>query len=127
MVPHLPPDRTAKLAGRARHPVPHQPPRRADAFLEHGRLPIDNGVVERLHRRPAVGRRNHLFAGSHAAGERVAIAYSVVATCRLLGINPMAYLADVLPQLARGVFTPADLRALTPASWKAARAQPTAS
>src|SRR6202011_3611717 len=34
-------------------------------FLGDGRLPIDNGVVERLHRRPAVGRRNYLFAGSH--------------------------------------------------------------
>jgi hypothetical protein len=49
-----------------------------------------------------VGRRNYLFARSHAAGERVAIAYSVVATCHPLGISPMEYLADVLPRLARG-------------------------
>lgn len=90
-------------------------------FLADGRLPIDNGVVERLHRRPAVGRRNYLFAGSHAAGERVAIAYSVLATCHLLGINPMEYLADVLPRLARGVFARQELRALAPAEWKAAR------
>lgn len=94
-------------------------------FLDDGRLPIDNGIVERLHRRPAVGRRNYLFAGSHAAGERVAIAYSVLATCHLLEVNPMEYLADVLPRLARGNFTRHDLRALLPASWKAARAQPT--
>ena len=94
-------------------------------FLDDGRLPIDNGIVERLHRRPAVGRRNYLFAGSHAAGERVAIAYSVLATCHLLGVNPMEYLADVLPRLARGNFTREALRALLPAPWKAARAQPT--
>jgi transposase len=90
-------------------------------FLEDGRLPIDNGIVERLHRRPAVGRRNYLFAGSHAAGERAAIAYSVLATCHLLGINPMEYLADVMPRLARGEFTRKEIRTLLPAEWKAAR------
>ena len=90
-------------------------------FLDDGRLPIDNGIVERLHRRPAVGRRNYLFAGSHEAGERVAIAYSVLATCHLLGINPMQYLADVLPRLARGSFTRDEIRALRPGAWKAAR------
>jgi transposase len=91
-------------------------------FLDDGRLPIDNGIVERLHRRPAVGRRNYLFAGSHAAGERAAIAYSVLATCRLLDINPMAYLADAMPRLARDALTYDERRALTPAAWKAARA-----
>jgi transposase len=94
-------------------------------FLDDGRLPIDNGIVERLHRRPAVGRRNYLFAGSHAGAERAAIAYSVCATCNLLGINPVAYLADVLPRLARGV-PDAELASLRPAAWKAARAQPAA-
>ena len=96
-------------------------------FIDDGRLPIDNGIVERLHRRPAVGRRNYLFAGSHAAGERAAIAYSVLATCHLLGINPMEYLADVLPRLARGTFARSDLRGLLPAAWKAARAASTPS
>jgi transposase len=90
-------------------------------FLDDGRLPIDNGVVERLHRRPAVGRRNYLFAGSHAGARRAAIAYSILATCNLLGINPTDYLADVLPQLARGVAIARDLPRLTPAAWKAAR------
>jgi transposase len=90
-------------------------------FLDDGRLPIDNGIVERLHRRPAVGRRNYLFAGSHAGAERAAIAYSVLATCALNDINPAEYLADVLPKLARGSFTRADLEAMTPAAWKRAR------
>lgn len=92
-------------------------------FLDDGRLPVDNGIVERLHRRPAVGRRNYLFAGSHLAGERAAIAYSVLATCRLLDVNPMEYLADVLPRLARDVLTEDARRALVPAAWKARRAQ----
>jgi len=90
-------------------------------FLDDGRLPIDNGVVERLHRRPAVGRRNFLFAGSHAGARRASIAYSIIATCHLLGINPLEYLADVLPRLARGVVIARDIPALAPAAWKRSR------
>lgn len=88
-------------------------------FLDEGAIPIDNSLVERLHRRPAVGRRNFLFVGSHAGGERAAIAYSSLATCRLIGLNPVAYLADVLPTLARGVELE-DLPALMPKAWKEA-------
>ena len=91
-------------------------------FLEDGRLPIDNGIVERLHRRPAVGRRNFLFAGSHAGAERAAIAYSVIATCHLVGVNPQDYLADVLPRLARGIVL-RDVPAMAPAAWKRSRDQ----
>jgi transposase len=93
-------------------------------FLDRGELPIDNGIVERLHRRPAVGRRNYLFAGSHAGAERAAIAYSVLGTCALIDLNPAEYLADVLPRLARGAFTHADLAAILPAAWRRARAVP---
>ena len=93
-------------------------------FLDDGRVPIDNGIVERLHRRPAMGRRSYLFAGSHSGGQRAAIAYSVLATCALLEINPVEYLADVLPTLARGVMVPRDIPALMPAAWKARRAAP---
>lgn len=90
-------------------------------FLGDGRLPIDNGIVERLHRRPAVGRRSYLFAGSHEGAKRAAIAYSVCATCNLLGVDPVAYLADVLPTLARGIaFT--EVPRLMPAAWKRQRA-----
>ena len=91
-------------------------------FLDDGVLPIDNGIVERLHRRPAVGRRNYLFAGSHEGAERAAIAYSILATCHLVGVNPIEYLADVLPRLARGIVVARDVPQLLPAAWKAARA-----
>jgi transposase len=90
-------------------------------FLEDGRLPVDNGIVERLHRRPAVGRRNFLFAGSHAGAQRAAVAYSVLATCHLVGVNPQEYLADVLPRLARGIVL-RDVPSMAPAAWKSARA-----
>jgi transposase len=85
-------------------------------FIDNGAFPIDNGLVERLHRRPAIGRRNFLFVGSHAGGERAAIAYSILGTCRLLGANPVAYLSDVVPKLARGVERDG-LAALMPKAW----------
>jgi transposase len=84
-------------------------------------LPIDNGLIERIHRGPAVTRRAYLFAGSHAGAERASIAYSILATCALVGVSPVHYLADVLPKLVRGVFTRADLAELLPAAWKHAR------
>jgi transposase len=85
-------------------------------FLDEGAFPIDNGLVERLHRRPAIGRRNFLFVGSHAGGERAAIAYSILGTCRLLGLNPVTYLSDIVPTLARGVERE-DIAALMPKAW----------
>lgn len=90
-------------------------------FLDDGRLPIDNGIVERLHRIPAIGRRNFLYAGSFAGGERAAIAYSVIASCELVDANPEEYLAEVMPRLQRDGVTIADIHALLPAAWKAAR------
>ncbi len=113
---------------------PHEPPRSPLAvacnyllnhhfalmrFLDDAAIPIDNTLVERLHRRPGIGRRNFLFVGSHAGGDRAAIAYSVLGTCRLIGLNPVAYLSDVLPTLARGVELQ-DIPALMPKSWKLA-------
>ncbi len=89
-------------------------------FLDDGILPIDNGIVERLHRRPAITRRNYLFAGSHAAAERAAIAYSLLASCELVELNPIEYLVDILPRLARGVVIARDIPKMTPAGWTTA-------
>ncbi|MGH8308756.1 MAG: IS66 family transposase [Steroidobacteraceae bacterium] len=91
-------------------------------FLAHGCVPIDNGVVERLHVRAALTRKNFLFAGSDAGVRRAAIAYTILSSCRLAGVNPLEYLADVLPILARGGVRPADAAALLPAAWRDARA-----
>jgi transposase len=90
-------------------------------FVANGALPIDNGIVERLHRMPAITRRNFLFAGSHAGGERAAIAYSILASCDLADVNPVEYLADVLPRLARDGVVLAQVPAMLPAAWKKAR------
>jgi hypothetical protein len=89
-------------------------------FLECGAVPIDNGIVERLHVRAAIARKNFLHAGSDAGGERAAIALTILGCCRLAGVNPVEYLAEVLPRLTRRVRI-RDLRDLLPAQWKALR------
>ncbi|MBK7975285.1 MAG: IS66 family transposase [Deltaproteobacteria bacterium] len=72
------------------------------AFLEDGRVPMTNNAAERALRRIAVGRKNWLFAGSDAGAQRAAIAYSVLATCQLQGVEPWSYLRDVLAKIAAG-------------------------
>lgn len=89
-------------------------------FLDDGRIPPDNGAVERLHVRVALTRKNFLFAGSDAGGERAAVAYTILGSCRLAGVNPYEYLLDVLPRLAR-VIRICDLGQYIPVRWKAAR------
>jgi transposase len=88
-------------------------------FIEAGQVPIDNGIVERLHVRAALTRKNFLFAGSDTGGERAAIAYTLLSCCRLADVDPVEYLADVLPRLSRRVRV-LDLPGLLPAAWKAA-------
>jgi len=90
-------------------------------FLDYGFVPLDNGIVERLHVRAALTRKNFHFAGSDAGGERAAIAYTVFGSCRLAGVDPIEYLADVLPRLTRKIRL-LDLPALLPSRWAAARA-----
>lgn len=89
-------------------------------FLDDGRVPPDNGIVERLHIRAALTRKNFLFAGSDAGGERAAIAYTLLGSCRLAGIDPIEYLADVMPKLA-GRVRLMDLPSMLPSRWAAAR------
>lgn len=71
-------------------------------FLEDGRAEIDNNIAERAIRSIAIGRKNWLFAGSKAGGERAAAIYSVIETCKLNGIEPQAYIADVIEKIASG-------------------------
>ena len=69
-------------------------------FLGDGRLEIDNNIAERALRGVAVGRRNWLFAGSRAGGERAAAIYTVIQTCKANGVDPHAYIADVIAKVA---------------------------
>lgn len=84
-------------------------------FLLNARIPLDNNASERALRRVALGRKNFLFVGSVEAGENIAGLYSLVATCEARGINPFAYLADVLPRI--GDHPARSLDELLPANW----------
>ena len=65
----------------------------------HG-LEIDNNPIEREIRPIALGRKNYLFAGSDAGGERAAMLYSLINTAKLNGLDPEAYLTHVLSTIA---------------------------
>lgn len=68
-------------------------------YVESGILDIDNNACERAMRPVALGRKNWLFAGSDRGGRAAAIAFSLIQTCKLHGVEPFAYLADVLRRL----------------------------
>jgi transposase len=71
-------------------------------YVEDGRLSIDNNLSERLLRGVAVARKNYLFVGSDAGGQRAAIIYTIAETAKLNGLDPEAYIAAVLDRLAGG-------------------------
>jgi transposase len=87
-------------------------------YLKDGRLSIDNNAVEAAIRKPAMGRRNWLFLGHPDAAWRSAVIYSIVGSCRRRGIEPGAYLADLLRRLP-AMKTPEEID-LVPARWKPA-------
>jgi transposase len=89
-------------------------------FLTDGRIPIDNLHVERRHRVVALGRRNYLFCGSDEGARRHAIISTVLGNCALAGVNPFAYLRDVIAKLA-GDWPRARLAELMPAAWAPAQ------
>ena len=71
-------------------------------FVDDGRVEIDSNVVERAIRPIALNRKNALFAGSDGGAENWAIVATLIETCKLNGVDPMAYLADVLAKIVNG-------------------------
>jgi transposase len=68
-------------------------------FLDDGRIEIDSNAVERAIRPIALGRKNHLFAGSDGGADHWAILASLIETCKRNGVDPQVYLADVLSRI----------------------------
>jgi transposase len=88
-------------------------------FLDDGRICLSNNAAERALRGIAVGRRNWTFAGSDRGGERAAAIYTLIETCKLNGVDPQAWLADVRARIADH---PAKrITDLLPWNWRAER------
>jgi hypothetical protein len=84
-------------------------------FVDNGQLEIDNNLVENAIRPTAVGKKNWLFVGEAGAGQRGAVIYTIVESCRRRNIDPYAYLHDVLTRLPR--MTNRQIPEITPEAW----------
>jgi transposase len=89
-------------------------------FLEDGRVELDTNTIERAIRPIALGRKNSLFAGSDGGARHWAIVASLVATAKLNGIEPQAWLTAVLERMVSGRTKSSQLDTLLPWAWKAA-------
>ena len=87
-------------------------------FLEDGRICLTNNSAERALRGLALGRKSWLFAGSERGAERAAVMYTLIQTAKLNDVDPQAWLADVLAQIADMPQT--RLVDLLPWNWRAA-------
>jgi hypothetical protein len=112
--------------------LPKSPLRRATTYainqraffrrcFTDGRFEIDNGRTERRIRNFALGRRAFLFTGSVRGGERLAVDYTLIDNCLILGIEPYEYLVDVIQRIESG-WPMTRLSELTPANWLAQKA-----
>lgn len=88
-------------------------------FLDHGEVEIDDNLVENAIRPTAIGKKNWLFFGSEEAGVRNAAVFTLIQNCRMHGIEPCAYLKDILERLP--TMTNHQVSELTPLKWKQAR------
>ena len=86
-------------------------------YLEHGILELDNNAAERGMRAIALGRKNYLFVGSEAGGKAAAIAYTLIETAKLNGVDLQAWLADTLACLPDHKIT--RINDLLPWRWRA--------
>ena len=95
--------------------------RTLDVYLDDGRVEIDNNLVENAIRPTALGKKNWLFIGEAGAGDRGAILYTLIECCRRRGVDPYAYLKDVLTRLPS--MTNHQIPQASPSAWAKAQTQ----
>lgn len=88
-------------------------------YAKEGLLEIDNNLVENAIRPTAIGKKNFLFIGHPEAGWRSAVIYSLLGSCRRVGVDPHAYLRDVFQRLPAMKIT--EIAQITPAAWAKAQ------
>lgn len=74
---------------------------RLKAYVKDGKYEIDNNLVENSIRPVDLGRKNYLLAGSHEGAKRAAMMYSFLGTCKQNGVEPFAWLKDVLERIPK--------------------------
>ena len=89
---------------------------RLSRYVNDGRIEIDDNRIENAIRPLALGRKNYLFCGNDQAAERTAVIYSLLGSCKLAGVNPLAWLTDVLTRLPD--HSVLRLNELLPVNWK---------
>jgi transposase len=90
-------------------------------FVDDSVLEIDTNQLENSIRPSALGKRNWLFVGHPEAGERSAVIYTLLGSCRRHGINPCEYLKDLFPHLPAAKIT--QIKEFTPAEWAKAQSK----
>ncbi len=90
-------------------------------FVEDGTLEIDNNLIENAIRPSALGKKNWLFIGHPEAGERSAVIYTLLGSCRRHGINPFDYLKELFTRLPAAKIT--EIQKFTPRAWARSRAE----
>ena len=90
-------------------------------FVNEGVLEIDSNLIENSIRPSALGKKNFLFIGHPEAGERSAVIYTLLGSCRRHGINPFDYLKDLFTRLPAAKIT--QIKEFTPAAWAKAKAK----
>jgi transposase len=108
------------LAKAIRYAIRHWPG--LVVFLEDGRVEMDTNVVERAIRPNTLTRKNALFAGNDGGAVHWSIAMTLIQTAKLNGVNPMAYLTDVLERIVSGRTKRTELHTLLPWNWAASAA-----
>jgi hypothetical protein len=88
-------------------------------FASDGRVEIDNNRIESSIRNVAVGRANWLACGNAEGGRRAAVMYTLIESCKAAGVEPFAYLTDLLTRLPAA--TDSQIASFTPRAWAAAR------
>ena len=90
--------RKSPLADAIRYALDRLP--KARPYLDNGFLEIDNNSAERSMRPISLGRKNYLFMGSEGGGKSAAIAYTLIETAKLNGVDPQAWLSDIIGRIA---------------------------
>jgi len=94
------------LAGAILYALTHM--KKLRPWLDHGFLELDNNTAERSMRSIALGRKDYLFMGSEGGSKSAAIAYTLIETAKLNGVDPQAWLTDVLGCIADHKITKLD-------------------